>query len=214
MKHRAELRLQVKLPVLSQVYYQGTPPEIPLITPSKIMTSLGKAFESLNIEDDPYIRDLISRGTEKSLRMLEKVRLNHKTPCHKQLKTFCATSLKVYQELGAWAGDYYVSSVISRFMKMADDAENFQGAWDISSAEKQHLAKALKNVEITAPEHNGQLANVPLVSDKVDRLIETFFLKAPNFPVLFLSKNEPWLLSLLICCLFTPQLERYSKSGP
>src|ERR1700710_369708 len=41
LKHRAELRLQVNLPVLSQVYYQGTQPEIPLTSPSKTMASLG-----------------------------------------------------------------------------------------------------------------------------------------------------------------------------
>ena len=173
IKHRSELRLQVNLPVLTHVYYKSSPPESLLSSYTRTLASLSQAFANLKIEGDPYVLDLINQGTDKSLRKLDKIRLSHKTWCQQQLKTLCATSLKICHELGVWAADYYVSSVVLKFMRMAEDADSFQGAWDISSAEKQYLAKTLKDVEIVAPEHSGQPFTIPMVSDKVARLIET-----------------------------------------
>ena len=177
-KHRSELRLQVNLPVLTHVRYKSSAPESLLTGYTRTMASLSQAFASLKIEDDPYVLDLMSQGTEKSLRKLDKIRLNHKTWCQQQLKTLCATSLKICHELGAWAADYYVSCVVTKFMKMAKDTDSFEGGWDVSSAEKQYLSKVLKDVEIVAPERSGQPPAITLVSDKVTRLIETLLLES------------------------------------
>ena len=178
-KHREELRLQVNLPVLSHVYYKASPPESSLSGYTRTITSLGQVFGRLRIEDDPYVMDLLSQGTEKSLRKLEKVRLNHKTWCQQQIKTLHATGLKIYQELGAWAADYYVSSVVTKFMTMANDENNSQGVWDTSSAEKRYLAMVLKGVEIIDTVHGYQ--ETLLVSDKVSQLIETILADGPGF---------------------------------
>jgi dsRNA-specific ribonuclease len=180
--HRAQLRLKVNLPVLSHVYYHSLPPEGLLTGYTRTIASLGQAFGSLNIEDDPYVLDLVSQGTERSLRKLRKVRLNHKTWCQQQMRTLHATSLKICHELGAWAADYYISRVVSKFTEMAASEVNSQGIWDVSSAEKQYLAKALKRVEvIDLASGNDAAAEVPLVSDKVTRLIETILHEAPGF---------------------------------
>jgi dsRNA-specific ribonuclease len=173
-KHLAELRLKVNLPVLSHVHYQSSPPEALLTGSTRTIESLGRAFGSLKIETDPYVLDLASQNTEKSLRKLQQVRLNRKTWCQQQMKTLHATGLKICHELGPWAADHYISNVVSKFIKTAEDEGNF-GVWDLSGAEKQYLAKALKNVEIA---DSGTDLGETIVSDKVTRLIESILSEA------------------------------------
>jgi len=180
-KSRAELRLQVHLPVLSYVYYQSSPPELQLTGSTRAIASLGQAFADLQIEEDPYVMGLLKEGTESSQRKLQKVRLRRRTWCQDQMKTFHAMSLKICHELGAWAADYYVSKVVSKSVKMADNEGNSITAWDIASAEKQYLAKALRNVEINPAAGGDTPAVMPLVSDKVTKLIECILREPPGF---------------------------------
>ena len=97
-KHRAELRLQVKLPVLSQIFYSSL-----LSSRTKTVGSLGSACGSLSIAYDPYVLALEKEYTEMSNRKLQKVLLNHKTWCQDQMKCFHGTSLKICAELAGWA---------------------------------------------------------------------------------------------------------------
>jgi hypothetical protein len=135
-KHRTELRLQVNLPVLLQVFYQSLPSEDLLTGYTKTIESLGQVYRSLKISEDPYVISLVSMNTEKSMRQLQKVRMNHKTWCQDQMKSIHSTSLRICREMGAYGADYYISEVISKCTKMADENDNYLGIWDVSSAEK------------------------------------------------------------------------------
>ncbi|KAF4625953.1 hypothetical protein G7Y89_g12212 [Cudoniella acicularis] len=181
MKNRSELLLQVKLPTLSEVFYESSPSAESLTGYTKTIESLGKAYTSLKIFEDPYVLNLRKDNTEKSSRKLAKVLLNHKTWCFSQMKVFHSMALKICQELGAWAADYYVASVIAKFLKVAGEATNsLGGMWDVSNAEKQFLAKALQRVEITSS--TGELPQgLPLISDKVQKLIEVLLQEPSSF---------------------------------
>lgn len=96
---RSELLLHVKLPTLSEVFYQTSSPAESLTGYTTTISTLGEAFASLNIYEDPYVLHLRRQDTEKSRRSLEKVLLNHKTWCFGQMKTFQAFALKVCQEV-------------------------------------------------------------------------------------------------------------------
>lgn len=178
-KHRAELRLQVNLPVLSQVFYQSLPSDALLTSYTKTIESLGQVYESLKISEDPYVLSLMKEKTEKSMRQLQKVRMNHKTWCQDQMKSIYATSLKICREMGAYGADWYISKVIAKFIKMADEKDSLLGIWDVSSTESLYLAKALKEVRVT-PTMSDTPAAV-IVSDKVIKMIDTIVQESSMF---------------------------------
>lgn len=103
-KHRAELRLEVKLPVLSRVFYESK-----CADPNKALTTLHLACRNLKLSEDPYVLSLLKDNTEKGRNKLKKVRLNEKTWCRTQMKSFLATATRIFQELGSWAANYYIS---------------------------------------------------------------------------------------------------------
>jgi hypothetical protein len=133
-KHREELRAAVNLPVLSEVLYQSLPADLGGYT--KTLTSLGEVYRKLNILEDPYVLHLLRDGSDKSIALLHKAKLNHKTWCQDQLKSLNATSLKIWGEMGGYGVDWYVESVVSKFVKMAEGNDSYLGIWDVSSAEK------------------------------------------------------------------------------
>jgi ERCC4-related helicase len=169
-KHRAELLRQVKRPILLEVFFESLPPADSLSGYTKTITSLRQAYGSLNIHEDPYVLWLLEDDTDKSRRALEKVRLNRKTNSTSQMKSFYATTLKICAELGAWAADYYVSEVITRFLKNTNDVEtSFGGVWDLPTTEKKYLAKMLQDVHIT--QQSSKLLQTIDFSDKVKNLM-------------------------------------------
>jgi hypothetical protein len=179
-KHRAELRLQVKLPILSQVYHQSLVPEALLTSYTRTLGSLGQAYKGLKISEDPYVLALLEEDTEKSKRKLDPILMNHKTWCHNQMKSFHATALKLCKELGAWAADYYISEIVAKVSKLANDANLDLGIWDITNAEKKYLARALQQVEVARTASESP-AGIPLVTDKVTKLIEILLRKRDVF---------------------------------
>ncbi|RDL39000.1 uncharacterized protein BP5553_03340 [Venustampulla echinocandica] len=171
-KHRAELRLQVKLPVLSEIYFESLPSEQELTGYTRTIQSLGMAFKALSITDDPYVRGLRRDGTERSLRKLEKVLLNHKTWCFSQMKTFYGMALTICRELGPWAADYYVSEVITRFLKATQEANGDLGSvFEVTEGERQYLGKALQRVKIISTDYTSLEATL-IISDKGQQLID------------------------------------------
>lgn len=147
-KHRAELRLQVKLPVLSHVHYQRPVSEDSFSGYTKTIRSLGQIVAGLKLSEDPFYINLLKDKTERGSRKLEKVRMNEKTWCRDQMKTFHGTTLTVHKELGAWAADYYVREVVLKVSKMASRSDEFAD-WDVSSAEKKYIDGALSRVDLS-----------------------------------------------------------------
>ncbi|KAH7351083.1 dicer-like protein-like protein 2 [Rhexocercosporidium sp. MPI-PUGE-AT-0058] len=175
-KHRAELRLEVKLPVLLQVTYDATAG----ITGSKSIASLGKAFGALNILEDPSFLSLLKNNTERGRAKAHKVRLSGNTWCSSQVKTLHGTALKINQHLGAWAADYYIAQVIEKITKVATGANKYGNVWDASGVEKRYLAKSLQDVEISRHACLG-FEDLNLVSDKVAKLIEVLLQETAGF---------------------------------
>jgi hypothetical protein len=146
-KHRAELRREVNLPVLSHVHYQRAP-EDSCSNSTKTIRSLGRVVAGLKLSEDPHYINLLKDTTERGCRKLEKVRLNEKTWCRDQMKTLYTTTLTVCKELGSWAADYYVSEVVSKVLMMASKSDG-SGVWEVSGDEKRYIAKALNRVELS-----------------------------------------------------------------
>ena len=176
-KNRAELRLQVKLPVLSQVSYRPSPSSLQGFT--KAIQSLGQAFNSFELREDPYVLFLIKENSERSQRKLAKVRMKQKTWVSSELKSFYSTSLKIASELGAYAADYFISEVISKFKALVDRDKSICGA-DLAIAERKYLATSLSTVELHCTTNHAP-ESVLLISDKVNKLIQVLVAEPPGF---------------------------------
>ncbi|KAK2625821.1 hypothetical protein QTJ16_005133 [Diplocarpon rosae] len=174
IKHRAELRLEVKLPLLLRVQYQK-----PLLDSNKAIQSLSLAYVNLDIEKDPYFAKLSKDKSEQGQNNLARVRLSGKTSCCDQIKSFCTTAKTILQDLGPWAANYYVAQVISKIGKIASGSKGFPHGWDTANAENKYLIKALQGVE-TSPTHFS-LNDVQSVSDKVGKLVEILIQEEAGF---------------------------------
>jgi ERCC4-related helicase len=159
--YRADLRLAVKLPVLSIVKYDDESRHGITST----MASLRKAWQSLDIRSDPYILELENANTERAQRTLQKLLLNHKTQCQKQMKALYETSDRMHKELGPWAVDHYISEVISNYMKKSSAVDFIE---DLTAAEKTYISNVLKKVEVS----QTPLTDRSAVSNKVMKLLE------------------------------------------
>ena len=179
-KHRAELRSQVKLPLLLQVYYRSLSPEESLKGYTISMESLRLACKGLKFAEDPYVLSLTNENTEKSLRKLDRIRMNQNTYCQEQMRSFYATSLNIYKEIGPWAADFYISEVIAKYAAMTDANENSLGIWDVPSMEKQYLNNALKRVKITRVS-SAAPDEILSLSDKATKLIECLLQEPSTF---------------------------------
>lgn len=160
-KFRSELRLHVKLPAMTQVHYDPPPT---LYTPA--VESLRDSWRSMQIKEDPYYLSLLRNNTQRAQRALEALILNQKTWSREQIKSFYIIAQRVNEELGDWAADYYVSHVVSKVLKLVDEADKNFGILDVSKAEKQYVAKVLRQVKVNERSHSWS------VTDKAAKLIE------------------------------------------
>ncbi|RKF60718.1 Dicer-like protein 2 [Erysiphe neolycopersici] len=168
-KTRIDLRQRVKLPTLIPVKYDEEINEYS----SKTLLSLETAVKELNIENDPYYISLIKSDDSRSRRKLQKLILDHKTWCGDHLRSLLNISRKIYFELGPWAVDYYISSVISKASKLAKESQELSGIWEdtLENLEKKYLTEVLGRVQM-GNSNCSTFQGVPRISDKVSKLIE------------------------------------------
>jgi len=92
--------------------------------------------------------------------------------CEDQLEKFCAKAQHIYEELGQWAADYFITESIKKYKKTVDIESGIFAGW--RSNEKAYLLRILNKVHIA----NFTTGETPQVSSKLDRLIS------------FLTENE------------------------
>jgi dsRNA-specific ribonuclease len=212
-RHRAELLLQVKLPVLSEVPFRALTIEEKLISNVSLIKSLGRVYAGLRIGDDPYVIRLRREESERSQRKLDKVYLNHKTPCSDELKTFHSTALKMREELGVWGAEFYILDVLAKYDKVACGSEEYLDSWDAGPAEKEYISKVLKQVD-TACTTNPLLRNDFDISDKVSKLMEVILAQDPSLFRGIIFVQERAVVSVLARLLSVhPQTRNLFKIG-
>ncbi|KAA8565230.1 hypothetical protein EYC84_010961 [Monilinia fructicola] len=202
--HQADLRLQVKLPILSIIYYI---PEVECIA-TKTITSLGVVIQGLNIFEDPCVLNLKSSDDEKSQRELAKILRNHKTYSQVQLRSIYNTSHGIlFPELGSWAADYYISAMVTKYLKalMTTDAFVVQ---DTADAQEVYIAKALKKVELSPP-----LTIPDRVSNKAAKLIEILEQQDRPFSAIIFVKERATVLVLAHLLSRHPLIKERFKIG-
>jgi superfamily II DNA/RNA helicase len=120
------------------------------------LASLSAIIQTLDINNDPYVLDLQiklansaygSPDYHKYDQKLSKVMQKHDSFTHKGLRDFERTTDDICMELGAWAADWFVWSVIDRAKQAANPSNNMMPSWKVS--EKAYLLSVLEKVEVT-----------------------------------------------------------------
>ncbi|GFF63212.1 RNA helicase/RNAse III, putative [Aspergillus lentulus] len=138
--HRQELLKFTHRPHLQQIWYTPTDPT-GFKSASQTLGALSYAWETLDIEDDPYIQRL--RKSPLDNKALQKALLTGKTYCREQLRRFIDRSRHIFEELGEWAAEYYVYASIKQLRDRVRDSY-MSGDWD--EAEKAYLVDFLSRI--------------------------------------------------------------------
>ncbi|KAF7874021.1 hypothetical protein EAF04_002693 [Stromatinia cepivora] len=202
--HQADLRLQVKLPVLSIIGY--IPGSEHFMT--KTVVSLGKVIQGLNISEDPYVLALKSSDSEKSQKELAKILSNYKTNSQKELRLIYNTSKTILVELGSWAADYYISAVVTKYLK-AMKAKDFFAVMDLAATERLYIGKALKQVEISP----SLFSVTDKISNKVAKLLRIILQQEPPFSAIIFVEERATVFVLAHLLSQHPSTKERFKIG-
>ncbi|ESZ96850.1 RNase3 domain-containing protein [Sclerotinia borealis F-4128] len=203
--HQADLRLRVKLPVLSIIDYIPEPEHIM----TKSCASLGKVIQDLNIFEDPDVLSLKSSDLETSQRKLAGILKSYKTFSQTQLRSIYNTSNKIIlPELGSWATDYYISAVVTKYLK-AMTATDLFAVVDTAAGQKLYIAKALEKVQLSP----SVLTVTSSVTNKAARLLEIIVQQEPPFSAIIFVQERATVYVLAHLLSHHPLLKKRFNIG-
>lgn len=175
-QNREELAKFVHRPVFKHIFYSR--PEEPDLPFSTNLASLCSIIETLEIENDPYVHSLRQQlgkavpNTPEYNRLdqkLSKCIMKEDSFAHKGLRDFANTAKAILDDLGTWATDWYVWTVIEHAKRAANPFSNIVLNW--KNQEKAYLLGILDQVAVTPVSHYPDDI-VDDSSDKVRALIE------------------------------------------
>ncbi|KAF8814056.1 P-loop containing nucleoside triphosphate hydrolase protein [Phlegmacium glaucopus] len=150
-RHRSELALFVHRPIFRHImYYQ---PEAPFSTN---LASLVSIFNTLDIEDDPYIINLRAQLKKATPRTADYHRIDQKlskaiqkgnTFTHKGLRDFLRAAQDICADIGPWAADWFICKVMEKTRHAADPYNNIMSSW--KNKEKEYLLNILNRIIIS-----------------------------------------------------------------
>ncbi|KAK4146464.1 uncharacterized protein C8A04DRAFT_9801 [Dichotomopilus funicola] len=165
-KHRDELLAQVNRPEMRTVSYgDGTDADAP-VPDTPTMTKLKRAYQSLDLREDPYILHLKASKSQRDRDKLKKAIMTKKTYSRLQMESFCNRAKEMCKVFGPWAADYYIHRVIVSFLQ--DPIAPSQPNDSLAEQERKYLAAAFAQVEAEPP--SGPPTDL---SARVDALIGT-----------------------------------------
>jgi ERCC4-related helicase len=145
-----------------------------------LLSHLIKCCAAYSIEDDPWVESL--RQKEK-LVDLEQVFTTGKTFCSEQLRKFLERSCHIWEELGGWATDFYISASIDQLQRSIQEATDMS---HLDQVERIYLLELLLAMPVvdTGLESNhvsSKLQNLLNLLEKSDK---------PEFSGLIFAKRR------------------------
>lgn len=187
--HRAELLAQVNRPEVVYISYEfasdiGTP------ACTQAMQSLQHVRNTMDIRHDPFVKQMLSENTERSRIKLKKAIKQQNTPSFQQMASLCRKSAELRKELGEWAADYFIHTVITRYLGSVVTSDTLHAAWTL--AEKKFLAETLRRVQLPRQDTTATIS----VTEKAARLIEQL-VKCPENTLGIIFVQETATVSVL-----------------
>ncbi|KAI9718250.1 MAG: hypothetical protein M1812_004240 [Candelaria pacifica] len=167
--NRQEMMQFVHPPVFKTLLYHSCNVDDSSLNANRTIGSLVKAYQDMDITQDPYVLTLASSTNANDQRKLKKALLGRKTYCQDQMKRFCSQSRTILDQLGPFACNYYIRTCISQFLKTKDP--NLDGWIQLTNDEKKYLSRVLHQVEIGEGSLDLSICG-PLLSPKAELLID------------------------------------------
>ncbi|KZT67223.1 P-loop containing nucleoside triphosphate hydrolase protein [Daedalea quercina L-15889] len=184
--HREELAQYVHKPVFKHVLYDSPPYSYEAL-PSRNCFSLRTVVDSLNIENDPYVKSLRGQLARAQQSSDERQRIDQKlsktiqkgdTFAHRGLRDFVRAAEEICMDLGEWAADWYVTKVIEQARRAANPYNNIMTSWQAN--EKRYLLDNLEKVALVpVTEEPDEIRH--MLSPKVEALIACLVAEEEDF---------------------------------
>ncbi|KAG0708464.1 hypothetical protein DFH29DRAFT_892712 [Suillus ampliporus] len=175
--NRGELLTHVHRPIFRHVRYD-TPQYLDRDYTSKNLSAVRAVVATMKIEEDPFVIQLrgtlskTPRGQEYTRldQKLSKTIMNKKTYSHSGMTELASAAAAICYDIGPWAADWYIDSVVSRALDKQNPYEAFTGS--LQPKEKTYLLKHLSQIELT-PLSLDPVAIEAGITDKVRVLLDT-----------------------------------------
>ncbi|KZF20015.1 hypothetical protein L228DRAFT_214035 [Xylona heveae TC161] len=211
-RHREDLLKQVHHPALVNLFYPR--PSMYANHGSfgtQTLRSLLSAFNELDIRDDPWVISLKSSTDPRDQAVLQEILVNHKTYTHQQIQLLVNRSINIYQELGGWAADIYISFCIRRFKAAVVANDDLQLSY--TDEEKRYVYKILDKVYLISddqalPEYLTE------ITDKVRCLLKFLVAEAsPTFAGIVFAERRATVAVLSQIIALHPDTRDLFKCG-
>ncbi|KAI7187363.1 P-loop containing nucleoside triphosphate hydrolase protein [Hortaea werneckii] len=177
-EERHELAKYVHPPEIIKVIF-GASSAFTYPSSSKLCNLLHEAAENYDFTSDPYLIDLRQQDDEWAQRQIEKFYRKRRTYSNDQVRTLSRRAQTLFEQLGQYAAEWYVTSYIDR-LRSSVSAENIVLP-EVSSKEQQHVLGIFTGIygNFTRNETNETGESL---SDKVVNLIDLLCRQAsPHF---------------------------------
>jgi dsRNA-specific ribonuclease len=120
--HREELLSHVNIPEMSILLY-GPPETAGSANPTGAMSSLRMAYKNMDITKDPTILALKANKSGWGRNKLRSALKERDTFAQGTMKSFCHSSMSIFQQLGPWAADFYIHQVVTDLLSATFKAD-------------------------------------------------------------------------------------------
>ena len=194
--NRGELAAYVHRPVFEHVEYPLPSykwNEVSTNGPSRNVVALQAVVERMDINDDPYIKSLRAQYSklppgdqQKRIdQKLSKALNKQDTFSHTGMKRFAQTACDICYDLGPWAADWFVATVIQMATSSSGIYNNIMASWQ--EKEKRYLMSLLQQVPLV-PVPTDPLDMLDGLSPRVQKLVEILMREEE----LSRAENEPY----------------------
>lgn len=175
--NRDELLTHVHRPIFRHVRYD-TPQYSDRSYTSNNLSAVEAVITTMNIEEDPFVIQLrqklakTARGPEYTRmdQKLSKAIQSKKTYSHGGMNDLANAGKAICYDIGPWAADWYIESVVSRALDKQTPWDELIGS--LQPKEKTYLMKHLSQIELTPLSYDPTDIEAG-ITDKVRVLLET-----------------------------------------
>ncbi|KAJ5943764.1 hypothetical protein N7516_003932 [Penicillium verrucosum] len=146
----------------------------------QLLSSLIECCRAYNIEDDPWIESLRSKNQTVEL---TKALTTGKTFCSEQLNNFQARARHIYEELGGWAADFFISASIDQLQCSIQDASEMS---HLDQMERIYLLELL--LAMPAPVSAEESSHISIKLEVLLNFLER--MDRPGFSGLLFAKQR------------------------
>ncbi|PPQ70610.1 hypothetical protein CVT24_000683 [Panaeolus cyanescens] len=174
-----ELAQYVHRPIFRHVMYK--PPDSSNFSTN--LASLESIIATLDISNDPYVKSLRERLAKTTVgstdyqridQRLSKVIRNEDSFTHRGLRDFARAAVDICNDVGAWAADWFVWTVLEKARMAANPFNNMMRSW--RNSEKAYLSSVLGTVSANLVSYNeDDIAED--CTDKLKALVDTLLME-------------------------------------